>query len=678
MSMAHFLFRVMRGYRLVLLLSMVMAVAQVLCDILTAFPLKLILDKVINQRDPDPPWSAAMGLFDQLATRLGLLPGDRPTEMTVIAFSATMIVILGLVSSVVSYVQLYAAATTGYSVVARLRRELFAHLLRLPLDWHGRRKSGDLVQRLTGNATDVEKLVIDGLVDLLAGLLVLVGMVAVMTLLNWRFTLLSLFVVPGLFVVVWSYTRRIKWSSRRAARASGQVADVATDDIRAVAEVKAFTLEEREAHHFARYVERYRESGLRAGRLDAQFRPVVAFVLALSTFTIVGVGSYVATGHTFQLWVLAIPGGTLTIGTLTVFLNYLNQLYQPMRNLSKLMFVASNAAASSERIQEVLDQETERMDGPVLLRPQYRLGGDIHYEGVVFGYQSEQAVLRGINLHVRAGERLALVGLSGSGKTTLVKLIPRFHEVWQGSIRIGGTDNRDIPLADLRRNISYVLPDTVLFEGTIRDNIAIGRREAKQQQIVHAAHQAQIHDTICALPDGYESHVREQGKNLSSGQRQRIAIARAILRDAPILLLDEPTASLDVEAEGEVMRALQRLVDGRTVIMITHRLSTLGHLDAIAVLHQGVLIEQGDFRTLKGANGMFSRLLEEQRWYSPEATLSGRPDGRPGVPLHEPARGKCLNPRVLPGVSSEWAELESPNLELPRPQRRSGRRPLTL
>jgi ABC-type multidrug transport system fused ATPase/permease subunit len=624
-----FLYRELRDYRLVLLLSMGMAVGLVVCDLLTAFPLKFILDKVINHTDPGWPWIAGVGPFDQLGTREGLRPNEVHTLLAVIAFSAALILVLGVIRGVLTYVQLYSATLTGRNVGARLRTSTFEHVLRLPLDWHGKRKTGDLVQRLTGNVADIEKLIIDGLVDLLAGLLTIVGMLLVMLAFNWQFTLLSVFIVPTLSRIVYRYTRWIKRATKDAARAAGQVADVATEDIRAISEVKAFTLEDREAQHFAGYVETYRHSALRAGRLQAQFTPMVAFVLAISTFTIVLVGAYVATGHDLDVWFLSLPAGSLTIGTLTLFLAYMRQLYQPLRDLSKLMYVSTNALSGAERIQELQETPPEVFDVPGVLPVRTRLRGSLDYENVDFGYVPGRTVLSDLNLHVEAGQKIALVGLSGSGKTTLVRLIPRFYEPWQGSVLVDGADNRSYPLQLLRRNISFVLQESVLFEGTIHDNIAIGRPDATDQEVIQAARKAHIHDTIKSLPDRYESHVREQGKNFSSGQRQRLAIARAILRDAPILILDEPTASLDVEAEAEVMNAIDMMIDGRTVIMISHRLSTLGHVDWIAVLNEGRLVEQGDFDTLRSAGGIFARLFEEQYRYSPEqAVAQGSRSGR--------------------------------------------------
>ena len=617
----RFLSNQLRGYRLLLLLSMGMAVIQVTTEILAAFPLKFILDKVVDHIEPGWPWANLISLFDSLGTKQGLTSTEVHPLIAVIAFCSAMIITLAVFGALASYVQLYTATLVGQNVSAKLRRTTFEHILRLPLDWHGQKKSGDLVQRITGNVADVEKLIIDGLVDLLAGFLTLVGMVWVLLSLNSGFTLLSIGIIPALFVVVWSYTKRIKTAAKSAANAAGLVAGVATEDIRAIAEVKAFTLEDREAAHFQTYVQRYRASAVQAGRMQAEFRPLVAFVLAVSLFTVVGVGSFVATGHTFQLWLLTIGAGTLTLGTLTVFLHYLKQLYQPMRDLSKLMYLATNAMAGAARIQEVLDQPVEVVPGPTIVLRTGRLRGALRYEDAVFGYIPELPVIRGVNLAVEPGQKLALVGLSGSGKTTLVKLIPRFHDLWSGKILVDGVENRDYPLAELRNSVSFVLQDSVLFEGTIRDNIALGRPDATDRQIIQAAREAHIHETILGLPGGYDAYVREQGKNLSSGQRQRLAIARAMLRDTPILILDEPTASLDVEAEGEVMRALDRLVHGRTVIMISHRLSTLGHVDEIAVLDGGVVLERGDYATLKASNGKFAWLLEEQRRFSPEGTF---------------------------------------------------------
>lgn len=622
--MVGFLFRNLKGDRLRVVLAIIMAFAQVNTAIFNAFPLKWILDKIAPPAgakvgvDPNLPFTGGiLTFFDHSGG--GTIPaGQQHTVTGVILFSASVIIVLGVANAILSYIELLMAASIGQNLTARLRKQLFGHLERLSLDWHGKQKKGDLVQRITGNIADIEKLVTDGLVDLVTSVLTIVEIIVAMVLLNMQFTLLSIVIVPPLFLVVIGYTRGIKAASKKASKAAGQVANVATEDIGAITVLKAFTLEDREAVRFHKYVGKNREAGLRAGGLQAQFTPIVAILTAIGTAIIVGVGTFVASGGNFQFLFLTIPASTVTLGTLTVFLSYLGQFYQPMRTASKLTNVINAASSGAERIQEVLDAAPEVVEQSAPYYGPKRFKGDILFENVIFSYSPNRPVLKGINLHIAAGKKVALVGLSGGGKTTLVKLISRFYEIQQGSVRIDGIDNRMIPLAILRQNVSMVLQDNVLFEGTIRENIAIGKPGATMDEIIDAAKKAYVHETIMSYPDGYETEVREQGKNFSGGQRQRLAIARAVLRDAPILILDEPTAALDVEAEAEVMHALDKLVVGRTVLMISHRLSTLGNVDDIIVLKDGRIVEQGTFKDLKRRGGVFASLLEEQNRYNLE------------------------------------------------------------
>ncbi|HEY6541074.1 MAG TPA: ABC transporter transmembrane domain-containing protein [Ktedonobacteraceae bacterium] len=615
--MVRFLFRNLKGYRLLVVVALTMAVAQVLAALFNAFPLKFILDKVVNHKDPHVGFlDPLISFFDGIAGHA--TSGSAHSTTGLILFSATAIIVLGVLNAILQYTELYLASYIAQNLTARLRKQLFGHLERLSLDWHGKQKKGDLVQRITGNIADIEKLVTDGMVDLLTGFLTIVGVIIVMLLVNVQFTILSLVILPALVLVVFGYTTGIKKASKKASKAAGQVASVATEDIGNITVLKAFTLEDREAVRFHKYVTRNREAGLRAGGLQAQFTPIVAILVALGTAIIVGVGSSVASGQTFNFLFLHIAGGVVTFGTLTIFLSYLGQLYQPLRDLSKLTNIATAAGAGAERIQEVLDAAPEVVDTEAKYYGPTQLKGDILFDNVIFSYSPNRPVLKGINLHIPAGRKVALVGLSGGGKTTLVKLISRFYEIQEGSVRIDGVDNRMYPLAILRQNVSMVLQDNVLFEGTIRENVALGKPGATMEEVIDAAKKAYVHDTIMSFPDGYETEVREQGKNFSGGQRQRLAIARAVLRNGPILILDEPTAALDVEAEAEVMHALDTLVAGRTVLMISHRLSTLGNVDEIIVLKDGRIVEQGTFKELKRSGGVFAGLLDEQNRYNAE------------------------------------------------------------
>ena len=589
MFLFKFLYRNLKGYRFLVVLAIVVAVAQVSSDIIAIQPLKWIPSKAQNPgNDPactfpflglndkpglldlfdipalDPSLNPPAGSHQVQPPPTSPCPANRADPRTlvipdtthhsvigVIVFSVIVLVVFATLSALLAYLDLYLAMYIAQNLGARLRKQLFEHLQRISLDWHGKQKKGDLVQRITGNIADIEKFVTDGIVDLLVGVLTIVGVVSIMLFYNIPYTILSLAIAPALFVIVLYYTRNIKAATRRQAKATGQVADVATEDINALTVIKVFTREEREDLRFGGRVSESRAAGLRAGSLQAQFAPLVAFLVALGTATILGVGGYVAAGNPFNVGPFKLTAG-IDVGLIVIFLFYLKLLYQPFRDLSKLTTLGNAASAGAERIQEVLNQAPEVLESTAPYQGPTKLRGDIAFENVVCGYSPERPVLKGINLHIPAGKKVALVALSGGGKTTLVKLIPRFYEIQQGLVRVDGVDNRMYPLSVLRQNISMVLQDSVLFEGTIRENIEIGRPGASDADIIDAAKKAQMHETIMGLPDGYNALVREQGKNFSGGQRQRLAIARAILRDAPILILDEPTAALDVEAEAEL------------------------------------------------------------------------------------------------------------------------------
>ncbi len=649
MFLFKFLNRNLKGFRLLILVAIVVTVLQVGCTIAAAFPIKFIPGKVTNAgNDPACTFPFLNPILDKFDTPLfdpslapltpngpiqspGLTPcpvspsDPNPVLVTthhstngVIVFSVLMLIIFGSIAAALGYLDLYLGAYIAQNLTARLRNQLFEHLQRLSLDWHGKQKKGDLVQRITGNIADIEKLVTDGLVDLLAAVLTLGAIIAVMLFLSRAYTVIALTIVPALFMITLGYTKRIKAATKKASKATGQVSDVATEDINALTVIKVFTREEKEALRFGEYVNKNRLAGLRAGSLQAQFAPLVGFLVSLGTAAVIGVGGYVAAGNPFKLGFFTIPADSVDIGTLVLFLIFLGLLYQPMRDLSKLSALYGTASSGAERIQEVLDQAPEVVESQIPYTGPAKLQGDIRFENVVFGYTPEQSVLKGINLHIPAGKKVALVGLSGGGKTTLVKLIPRFYQIQQGAVRIDGLDNRAYPLNILRQNVSMVLQDSVLFEGTVADNIAIGKPGAQLYEVIEAAKKANIHETIIRDLGGYDGAIREQGKNLSGGQRQRMAIARAILRDAPILILDEPTAALDVESEAEVMHALEKLIIGRTVIMISHRLSTLGNVEEVIVLKNGQIAEQGTFQELKRRGGVFAGLLAEQNRYNLE------------------------------------------------------------
>src|SRR5258708_9119871 len=390
--MIGFLFRNLKGYRFLMAVAVVMSFAQVGECILVCVLLKIILDKIVPPtKDPftDPKFSFLNGpvrFFDRFGTTQGLPPHQVHTVLGVILFSVTAIIVLGVLSALLQYIELYLAAFIGQNLSARLRKQLFTHLERLSLDWHGKQKKGDLVQRITGNIADIEKLVTDGLVDMMTAILTIAGVIVVMLLISSQFTILSIVIIPPLIISVFGYTASIKAASKKASKAAGQVANVATEDIGAITGLKAFTLEERDDLRFRKNVVKNRVAGLRAGGLQAQFTPIVAILTSIGAAIIIGVGTYVAAGNTFTFWFLTIPKFSLTIGGLTVFLSFLAQMYQPIRNVLKFAYVYNNASSGAERIQESLDAAPEVGESAIPYHGPTKLKGDIIFDQVVFSY----------------------------------------------------------------------------------------------------------------------------------------------------------------------------------------------------------------------------------------------------------------------------------------------------
>src|SRR6266496_714457 len=477
--MTRFLFRNLKGYRFLVVIAMLMVVAQVGSDILLGFPIKFISDNIQKGLNPPAFLNPLISPFNRFATpqaQAAAASTGGETQIGVILFSVAMLLVLSIVSAVLAYIELYLASFIAQNLTARLRMQLFEHLQRLSLDWHGKQKKGDLVQRVTGNIADIEKFVTDGLVDLMASVLTIFGVIAIMLTISPQYTLLSITILPLLFIVILIYTRSIKAATKKASKSAGQVADVATEDINALTVIKVFTREDRENMRFGSYVGKNRAAGLRAGGLQAQYTPLVAIILALSTTIIIGIGGYVAADNKFSIGAFSITSANgVDIGTLILFLTYVKMLYQPFRDISKLTNLGNTAASAAERIQEVFDQAPEVIDSTTPYYGPTKLRGEITFDNVRFGYTKDRLILKGINLHIPAGRKVALVGLSGGGKTTLVKLIPRFYEIQQGSVKVDGANNRMYPLRVLRENVSMVLQDSVLFEGTIRENIEIGR-----------------------------------------------------------------------------------------------------------------------------------------------------------------------------------------------------------
>ena len=416
---------------------------------------------------------------------------------------------------------------------------------------------------------------------------------------NWRFTLIALSIAPPLAAVVYSYTRRIKKASRAVRKKESELVSVVEEVLTSVRVVKAFAREDFEVSRFENESLQNVETALKARSIKAKLTPIVDVMVAIGTCLVLGYGARLALR------------GELSAGMLIVFLLYLGKMYKPIRDLSKSTDTVSKAMVGYERIQEVLEIESRVRDLP-RAKSAPRFKGKIEFEHVNFAYDEKSPVLKDISFTVEPGQVAAIVGPSGTGKTTIISLLPRFYDPESGTVKIDGVDIRGYNLKSMREQISFVLQETLLFHATIAENIAYGKPDAGREEIIRAAKLANADEFIQKLPDGYDTLVGERGATLSGGQRQRIAIARAVIRDTPILILDEPTSGLDSASEQAVIEALDRLMKGKTSIVIAHHLNSIRHADIVFVVQDSELVESGTHDELVAAGGVYAELYKIQ------------------------------------------------------------------
>jgi len=504
-----------------------------------------------------------------------------------------------LIGAVASYFDDFLATTVAKRVGFDLRHLLYHHVQRLSLSFYDKRQTGDMLVRLTSDIDSIESFIGSALLGILFDALTIVGMIGVMFYLNARFALIGLSVVPFLFAMIYGFTRRIKHASRGVKKKQSELASVAQESISSARVVKAFAAERLEEKRLDNESQAIVDLSLRARSLKARLGPQVDVLVAIGTCVVLWFG------------VRLVIGNELSAGALLVFVLYLDKMYKPMKDLSKMSDTLSMAAVSVERVGELLSIDSEVRERPNAKRAP-RFKGRIEFSHVAFGYQPDGLVLEDIDLVVEAGQRAALVGQTGAGKSTLIGLIPRLYDSLKGEIKIDGQDVRVFTLESLRRQISFVLQDALLFHASIAQNIAYGKPGASQGEIIRAATMANADEFIRRMPEGYDSVLGERGQTLSTGQRQRVAIARAIIRDAPILLLDEPSAALDPESEKAVFDGMSRLMKGRTSITIAHSRATVERADMIFVLDGGVIAERGTHQELLAERGVYARLFDTQ------------------------------------------------------------------
>jgi subfamily B ATP-binding cassette protein MsbA len=570
-----------------LALAFIAVIGEAATDLLEPWPLKIVFDYVFGTKHM-PAWMAGL-----IGSTFGL------TKVAILHFAILAVIIIALAGALSAYAEKYLTTSVGQWVMHDLRRVLYHHIQRLSLAYHDNKPTGDLISTVTADIDSIQDFISQALLGILVNILTLVGMLAVMFYLNWRFTLIALSVTPFLFAVVYTYTRRIKQASRALRKKEGEVLSVVAEVLSSIRVVKAFAREDYEEERLAQRSLENVEIALKARSLKAKLAPVVQVIVAVGTCLVLWYG------------VNLVLTEQMTSGSLLVFLLYLGKMYKPMRDLSKMTDTMSKAAVGYERISQVIETENEVRNLPDA-RKAPNLKGEIEFEHVYFGYDKAYPTLSDVNLHVAPGQLAALVGPTGAGKSTITGLIGRFYDPQKGVVKIDGEDVRSYKMKSLRRQMSFVLQETLLFRAPVWQNIAYGKPEATRDEILRAAKLANADEFISKMPQQYDTMVGEKGVTLSGGQRQRIAIARAIIRNSPILILDEPTSGLDAASEELVFEALGRLMEGRTTIVIAHRLATIRRADVIFVVDHGTIVERGTYEQLLAAGGLFSRLHDIQ------------------------------------------------------------------
>jgi subfamily B ATP-binding cassette protein MsbA len=574
----------LRPYRWLVVAVVALMLIQTAMSLAAPWPLKIVLDNVVGHH-PMPRW-----MTDGLMAVFGAAG-----KMHIAALAGIMTVAIAALAGIATYLINYFTESIGQWVANDLRMRTYHHLQHLSLSYYDTHQVGPILSTITDDVETIQDFASESTTEIAVDAFTIVGMLSLMLWLDWDFALIAVAVAPFLLFFVARVKKAVKQATREVRRRQSDIVATVQEGLQCIRVVKAFDRSDMEEQRLGSVSRQTVAAALKARRVKSLVSPTVAIVVAACSG--------------FVLWRGAglILSGAMTAGTLTVFLAYLAKFFKPVQDLATMTNAIAQVSVSIERVSAILDTKNSVEERDDAVEPQ-SIQGELCFSDVTFSYDDEKPILRGVTFTAKPGELVGLVGHTGSGKSTIVSLIPRFYDPSEGSVKIDGVDVRDYRLQGIRNHIGFVLQDTVLFSGTIRDNILFGRPDATEEEVVEAAKLANAHEFIVAMPHGYDSPVGERGMTLSGGQRQRIGIARAIIRDNPILLLDEPTAALDAESELAVMDALKRLMANRTVITIAHRLSTIREADKIIVLRDGEIAEQGDHEALLAHNGIYAEL----------------------------------------------------------------------
>jgi ABC-type multidrug transport system fused ATPase/permease subunit len=572
-----------RPYTGGLVIVLVAMLIETAMSLASPWPLKVVIDSVLGSH-PLPEWLRDLNHISV---------GDSKAGLALLA--GIGVVLIAVVGAIATYIDNYYTESVGQWVANDLRIRIYDHLQRMSLSYFDKEQTGTMLSTITSDVATVQNFASSNTLDLLVDVLTIAGVLGLMFWLNWDFALIAVAVTPFLLMFVSRFKKAVKKATHQVRLHQADIVSVVQEGLESVRVVKAFGRESLEDSRLGEASHATVEAALKARRVKSLLSPIVSVVVALCTAVVLWRGASL------------ILRDVMTVGVLTVFLAYLGKFFKPVQDLAKNTNAIAQATVSLERIKRILDT-----DDVIKNRPDARTletaTGTISFQHVAFGYDPGAPVLKDVTFAVEAGQKLGVVGTTGGGKSTVACLIPRFYDVDAGQVLIDGVDVRQYTKESLRNQVGFVLQDTVLFHGTIKSNIAYGRAGASDAQIVEAAKLANAHDFISAMPHGYDTLVGERGLTVSGGQRQRIGIARAIIRNCPILILDEPTAALDTESERLVMDGLSKLMRGRTVITIAHRLSTIRDADKIIVLDGGIVAEQGTHDELLKFGGIYAAL----------------------------------------------------------------------